>query len=744
MSQNMEKKIFTTLFACMLFSFISFSQVKIIFDTDHGGDSDDLGALVMLHNLHNRGECELLAVMAWTTEQYVIPAMDAVNRYYGNPDIPLGVRSHNSHFTDWNYNKPIADALPHKLTNQDVPLAVDLYREILSKQEDNSVRIVTVGPLANIRELLMSGPDEFSDLNGKELIEKKVEKFVIMGGQFPKGDDEWNFNGNMPGVTRYVLDNITVPVVFSGLEIGLIIHTGPRFHELDPGHPLFVGYMHFSKYASWMKDRYREGRITPNASYDQTAVLYAVRGGIGRYWDKVENGYCVADDTGGNVWVESGQPTNHSYLVLKKSPEELAQIIYSLKLEDARKRPRIIVTTDGESDDKCSFVRFLIYTTEFDIEGLIYTNSKWHPEGNGTQWMHDFIDQYAKVRDNLLVHHPGYPSAERLKSLIYVGQMDKVGREAVGDNMDTPGSDRIIEVLLDDDPRPVWLQAWGGLNNIAQAFYRIKTSYPDRYEEAAAKAMVYAIAEQDDLKQWMHEEVPEVNYILNAQQFWRVIAYSWDRKNPMEDHEIYTAGWLAENVRSVGPLGEIYDREMMEEGDSPAFFHVINTGLRSTESPSWGGWGGRFAKMGPGNLWTDAGDDGDKTKPLWRFIVPISEDFAARMQWSVTPRHEDANHAPVVLLNHPEDLTVKAGSRVTLDASPTWDPDGDKLEFSWWVYPEAGTYGSQVTIRNSDGPLATIEVPANASGKTIHVICEVRDNAKFPMTRYRRVILDVK
>jgi hypothetical protein len=126
----------------------------------------------------------------------------------------------------------------------------------------------------------------------------------------------------------------------------------------------------------------------------------------------------VADDTGGNVWVETGEPTNHSYLVLKKSPEEMAQIIYSLKLEDSRKRPRIIVTTDGESDDKCSFVRFLLYTTDFDIEGLIYTNSKWHLKGNGTSWMHDFIDQYAKVRDNLLVHHPGYPSAERLKSLI--------------------------------------------------------------------------------------------------------------------------------------------------------------------------------------------------------------------------------------------------------------------------------------------------------------------------------------
>ena len=739
----MIRKGILSALAIFIFFPLSFGQVKIIFDTDHGGDADDLGAVVMLHNLHNRGECELLAVMSWSTEQYVIPALDGLNRYYGNPGIPLGVRSHGSHFQTDNYNKPVADALPWELKNTDVPLAVDLYREILAKQDDNSVRIVTVGPLANIRDLLMSGPDEFSDLTGKELIEKKVEKFVIMGGRFPSGDWEWNFYGGMPGVTRYVLENLTVPVVFSGFEIGMVVHTGPRFHELDPGHPLYVGYMHFSRHASWMKDRYREGKITPNASYDQTAVLYAVRGGIGKYWDKVENGYCVADDEGGNVWAETDKPTNHSYLVLKINPREMAQIIYSLKLEDARRRPRVIVTTDGESDDKCSFVRFLLYTTDFDIEALIYTNSKWHPEGNGTQWMHDFIDEYEKVRDNLLVHHPGYPSAERLKSLIYVGQMERTGREAVGENMDTPGSDRIVEVLLDNDPRPVWLQAWGGLNNIAQAFYRIKTSYPDRYEEAAAKAMIYAIAEQDDLRRWISSEFPEVKYVLNLFQFWRVIAYSWDRRNPMEDHEIYTANWLAENVRNVGPLGAIYDRNLMEEGDSPAFFHVINTGLRSTEHPSWGGWGGRFTNNYFPNEWTDASDNGDNTKPLWRFIVPVSEDFAARMQWSVTPRYEDANHPPFVLLNHDEDLAVDAGTQVTLDASPSWDPDGDNLEFNWWIYPEAGTYEGETVIKNAAYPLATFEVPADASGKTIHVICEVRDNAQFPITRYRRVVLTV-
>lgn len=406
-------------------------------------------------------------------------------------------------------------------------------------------------------------------------------------------------------------------------------------------------------------------------------------------------------------------------------------------------KPRTIVTTDGESDDKCSFVRLLLYTSDFDVEGLIYTNSMWHLKGNGTQWMHDFIDEYAKVHDNLLVHHPGFPAAGVLKSKLYVGQMDEVGLASVGEGKDTPGSDRIVEVLLDDDPRPVWLQAWGGLNNICQAFWRIKTSHPEALEKVNNKARVYAIAEQDDLKDWMHKEMPDVMYIRNGIQFWRVIAYSWDRRNPMQEHEIYKEKWLKENILSKGPLGQMYERQLMEEGDSPAFFHLMNTGLQSTELPSWGGWGGRFEKQGPGNFWGDAKDDGDNTKPLWRFIVPISEDFAARMDWSVKADYKAANHPPVVKIKQGEELVVKAGSRVKLKASAS-DPDDDELIFRWWQYPEAGSWDGIIDIPKPDREKIKLEIPADAAGETIHLIFEVRDKAEFPFTRYKRVVLNIQ
>ena len=317
----------------LIFSFItsaSFSQVKMIFDTDIGGDADDLGALAMLNHFVDRGECELLAVMSWSTEKYAVPAIDAVNRYYGNPDIPIGTRKGEVSHIKSQYNKPLADHFPYQLTYEDVPDATKLYRKILSEQSDNSVVIVTVGPLKNIQNLLQSVPDDISNLSGKDLIRKKVKEFVIMGGKFPEGEGEWNFDGNMPGVTKFVLEHLNVPVVFSGFELGVQVKTGKIFNQLDKNTPLYIGYYHFSKNAPWMK-KYFEGEILDNSSYDQTAVLYAVRGGVGKYWEKITNGYCKADDKGNNQWVK-GNKHDHAYLKLITDPEAVAQVIESIML----------------------------------------------------------------------------------------------------------------------------------------------------------------------------------------------------------------------------------------------------------------------------------------------------------------------------------------------------------------------------------------------------------------------------
>ena len=326
-----NKSLLLVLTVLFLFSTNVFSQVKIIFDTDFGGDVDDLGALVMLNNFMNKGECDLLAVMCWQTEQYSVAAIDAVNGYYKHPNIPIGVRKGSAHFDSWQYSKPLADKFNHNQSNKNAPVSTLLYRQLLAKSNDKSVVIITVGPLKNIQDLINSNDDSISNLSGKELIEKKVKEFVIMGGQFPEGKKEWNFDGQMPGVTQYVIRNITVPITFTGAEVGAAIKTGSVFNSIDINSPLYIGSMHFSENAPWIKANFK-GKILNNSTFDQTAVLYAVRNGSGFYWDKVEGGYCEpGQENGANKWVK-GPVSNHSYLKLKMKPQEMAFLIESIML----------------------------------------------------------------------------------------------------------------------------------------------------------------------------------------------------------------------------------------------------------------------------------------------------------------------------------------------------------------------------------------------------------------------------
>ncbi|MEL6560952.1 MAG: nucleoside hydrolase [Bacteroidota bacterium] len=307
-------------------------KTSIIFDTDFGGDADDLGALAMLNHFQNKGEIDLLAVMCWNTEKYAVSGIDATNTYYGNPDILIGMRDGETHETDWNHSKVLADNLPHDATALEVPEATTLYRKLLSNCPDGSVKIVVVGPMMNIKKLIDSQPDKFSPLNGKQLINKKVSEFVIMGGNFPQGKYERNFDGAMPGVTKYVLENIELPVTFSGAELGASLKTGEVFNDLPKNSPLYLGFYHFGKHAPWMKEQF-EGKIFNNATFDQTAVLYAIRSGLGDYWHKVENGVCVADSTGGNVWINQAN-SNHSYLVLDRPIAEMEEVLEAFMLGD--------------------------------------------------------------------------------------------------------------------------------------------------------------------------------------------------------------------------------------------------------------------------------------------------------------------------------------------------------------------------------------------------------------------------
>src|SRR6218665_2573717 len=66
-------------------------KAGIIFDTDITGDVDDVLALAMIHALEDRGHCELLAVTISKVNPLTGRFVDAVNTFYGRPNIPIGI-----------------------------------------------------------------------------------------------------------------------------------------------------------------------------------------------------------------------------------------------------------------------------------------------------------------------------------------------------------------------------------------------------------------------------------------------------------------------------------------------------------------------------------------------------------------------------------------------------------------------------------------------------------------------------
>jgi inosine-uridine nucleoside N-ribohydrolase len=298
--------------------------VKIIFDSDMGPDYDDVGALTMLHAFADSGQAEILATMASNRYALVAPSMDVINTYFGRPTIPIGSpKTHgvnigcSQHWTD-----SLATNFPHKLDStakaQD---AVLLYRQILASQPDTSVVIVTVGFLTNLNDLLLSQPDNISTLTGKDLVVKKVKRWVAMAGKFPEG---WEFNVKEDSVSsKYVFDNWPTQVILSGFEIGDKIITGKALINSNLKSPAKLAYkiaMNFS-----MEDK--SGR----QSWDQTAVLTAVKG-VDFAFTQVR-GQMVAEPSGYNKWNKQDNG-NHSYLVFKKTPDEVTKLIESYMMHD--------------------------------------------------------------------------------------------------------------------------------------------------------------------------------------------------------------------------------------------------------------------------------------------------------------------------------------------------------------------------------------------------------------------------
>jgi hypothetical protein len=441
-------------------------------------------------------------------------------------------------------------------------------------------------------------------------------------------------------------------------------------------------------------------------------------------------------------------------------------------------KPRVIVMTDGEVDDRCSMIRFLLHSNDMEVLAIIQTNSVFQGRGwSSDKWLEKQLDAYEKVHPNLIVHDPGYPSADELRKKLFIGDEDSThlgvdhfaplrvpGMKPVidpSDWPDTPGSDRIVEVLLEDDPRKVYIQAWGGGNTAAKAFQKLKTCYPEEYERAVKKAVMYNIWYQDGAGHYIETFHPDVTMLVSFH-----FSGSWDYGS-----QRYTDGFAEKYLhRGHGPLAALYPQNYISEGDSPAFLYTLGNGLRGYEDPAYGGWGGQFFKVeGLRNVYRDV----DRGSYL-RWVETANRDFEARLQWCIADKFQDANHRPLIHVRGGLNKEVKAGEKVVLDAEVTdsdplnidvlWSEYSalyeqlgmDKAGFAeiapqrypkytslWWQYKEAGTYNGYVNLTAVDRNKAVFVAPRVDKPETLHLILEATDKGSPALTTFARVIVTV-
>ncbi len=464
----------------------------------------------------------------------------------------------------------------------------------------------------------------------------------------------------------------------------------------------------------------------------------------------------------------------------------LLLISLCLSTSAAAEKPRVFVLTDieNEPDDAMSMVRFLTYANHFDIEGLAATTSIHQQNRVAPERIRRIVEAYGKVRDNLEQHEQGYPTADVLLQRVTEG-IPVYGMNGVGDGKDSPASELLIKAADKDDPRPMWVTAWGGPNVLAQALWKVrKTRSSEELQKFVAKLRVYTISDQDDSGPWLREQFPGLFYVASPgfhaggayhHATWSGISGDYFHgRFSGADFQLVSNEWLDKNVRRKGPLGDEYPHwEYLMEGDTPSFLNLINNGLSDPEHPDWGGWGGRYELYTPRKqkwhlqketrpFWADAEDEvlgidnrwhTDNHATIWRWRSAYQNDFAARMDWTIKP-YDEANHPPVPKLGHADRLTAKPGDEIQLSAEGSTDPDGDALSYEWFYYGEAGTLltsagttGQPVPIKNFDQVKASFVVPTQRvmpGVGSMHIILAVTDHGTPRLTRYRRVIVDVK
>ena len=421
-------------------------------------------------------------------------------------------------------------------------------------------------------------------------------------------------------------------------------------------------------------------------------------------------------------------------------------------------RLRVIIETDagGDPDDEQSLVRFLLYTSEWDVEGIIATRptaregENLNRERTGLGIVRAMLNAYGECHPKLVLHDARFPTKEQLWKRTVPSYRD--------DKHDGDDAVRLIIAAVDSpDPRPIWFCNWGTdegsagsslkraldkvLNERGQKGYadfksRIRLSSDDQFGDHTTKI-------QPLFRLWVDTFRPEVNRKRWYHRFSALTAKA--------------GGFdIERDVRTGhGPLGALYPLNTthpQKEGDTMSFLYLVPTGMNDPNRPEWGSWAGRYGVRDvktPNYYWANVEDTWNGTthreNTLARWAVHLQNDFRARMDWCVKD-YGNANHPPTPRLagwsDHQE---VAPGAVVRLDAVPTDDPDGDAVSYEWVYYPEPWPYlGEPIRLTNANTEFARFTAPRVDSAQRFHFVLIATDDGDPPLTRYRGAVVTVR
>lgn len=270
---------------------------KIIIDTDIGCDCDDAGALAVAHALQYQGKCNLIAMSHCTSRVDGCSTIEAINRYYGASDIPIGIYRPDGFLDEADrvcYSRYIQTHFENHFHEKAVcPDANQVLRKALAEAEPGNVSLVGIGPMVNLSALLNSQGDQISPLSGRELIKEKQCPLICMAACFEKElysyleeDAEWNVKQAIPEAQN-VFENWPTQVFVVPFETGYDIITGMSLEQTTEQNPVLISYQQFG--------------VTGRSSWDPCCVHFAVTRSS-EFWEVSETGTVTILDNGESVF----------------------------------------------------------------------------------------------------------------------------------------------------------------------------------------------------------------------------------------------------------------------------------------------------------------------------------------------------------------------------------------------------------------------------------------------------------